>query len=550
MITNMKFGECLKRLLSILDISINRLSKAINVDNSLVNRWVNEKRIPPYKNVTYIERISEYLFKNILNSYQERHINELFLSICGDNGMEMNIKDKIKKMLLESQGYSIECKNREKRLSKSNQLNPTSQEEITKFLNRQFSFGKKENIEINSLQLTTYNQTSFMNLSSEDTIIIGNENILSIVISLLEAAASQKYSDNNTIYILFTGNRYNNELAHVKNAMLKAINSGWNIVLLLRLNNDIDRTIRFINFVQPLLSTGKFNTYYFKKYDISTIEKDLVIVPGIGALFCLAGTGHSGIDRAFYFKNSVAVDILKDYFNIKRSTQSHPLIKYYIGDNTIEYSNRLVEDEERMGNRFIYKYDFSILTLPENLYRKFLQRKKVSYDKMITALEFYRKRLDAFLSNVNYYKYYDIYSIDSINNIVIHKKFYLYSYMGVEIIDLEVQDIVEILQNIVNLLERYENYNMYFMSPIHSNNMNFANFYCVIKEKQAVLMESCDPFKKTPEVRLCIEEPTIIKAFEEYYREIIEQIPFIYKDKEEVIKWIKSQIVLFKTNYF
>ena len=91
---NMKFGECLKQLLSILGISMNQLSKAINVDSSLVNRWVNDKRIPLY-NTSYIEHISEYLSKNVTNTFQIQHLNKLFMDICKNGSSEDSIKDKI-----------------------------------------------------------------------------------------------------------------------------------------------------------------------------------------------------------------------------------------------------------------------------------------------------------------------------------------------------------------------------------------------------------------------------------------------------------------------
>jgi hypothetical protein len=115
--SNFKFGECLSLLLAILDISANRLSKTINVDSSLVNRWVNERRIPAYDSI-YIEKISEYFAKNIHNSFQIQRLNELYLKICGNKETAESPKEKIAKMLFEAQGFLLSVKETNQRRSK------------------------------------------------------------------------------------------------------------------------------------------------------------------------------------------------------------------------------------------------------------------------------------------------------------------------------------------------------------------------------------------------------------------------------------------------
>ena len=109
MIKKIRFGECLNMLLSALNISNNRLSKSINVDSSLISRWLHEKRIPSYR-TNYIENISEYLSQNILNSFQEQRLDEVINTLCENIDSKMSVKDKINKVLLEAQGYSLETK--------------------------------------------------------------------------------------------------------------------------------------------------------------------------------------------------------------------------------------------------------------------------------------------------------------------------------------------------------------------------------------------------------------------------------------------------------
>lgn len=161
---------------------------------------------------------------------------------------------------------------------------------------------------------------------------------------------------------------------------------------------------------------------------------------------------------------------------------------------------------------------------------------------MIRAKDFYKKRLNAFLSNIQIYKYIDIYCEYCITDLVKHKKLYLYSYKGVEIIDMEDADIIEHLRNIIYLLQTYNNYHI---GLIHKSTYGFlknVNFYCLVKERNAVLFEVYKNPESTEEMYLSIEEPMFVNAFNEYFKEIWENISPINKNKKSIIEWIQNQI--------
>jgi len=148
MITKVKFGKCLQLLLDSLNISGNRLSKEINVDSSLISRWIHEQRIPPYHS-NYIDSIATSLSQHILNSIQEENLNAVTNIVCGNISTDLSTKDRIMKALLEAQGRSLEGKKKE-----------TAQKKIL------------------------LNPIKKINLSKEDNnIIIGRKNVLDAMLS-------------------------------------------------------------------------------------------------------------------------------------------------------------------------------------------------------------------------------------------------------------------------------------------------------------------------------------------------------------------------------
>ena len=70
---NETFGECLKKLLKIMNLKGGTLAKGINVDPSLVYKWLRNERVPSYSS-SYIDSIADFLMKCIINSFQHTKI--------------------------------------------------------------------------------------------------------------------------------------------------------------------------------------------------------------------------------------------------------------------------------------------------------------------------------------------------------------------------------------------------------------------------------------------------------------------------------------------
>ncbi|WMJ85643.1 hypothetical protein [Anaerocolumna sp. MB42-C2] len=519
--TKMKFGECLNLLLSTFDISANRLSKAINVDSSLVNRWIHGKRIPPLS-TSYITNISEYLSKNVLNSFQLKLLNDIFLKVINDNEESLSNKDKIQKILLESQGNSLESKH------------TSLHDPAVHMVNQNFK---------SKLMPDT------IGLSNEDSIILGVNNVFTAGAQLIETAAIQKSSKDNTIYISL--NNDTDMLSTLptnyiswQNSLLKAIDNGWTVLFLLRFNNNTARTIRFIDFAKPLILTGKFIPYYFKKYDAITSGMDALIIPDIGALACFITKPYAGIDSAMIFKNKPAINVLCSYFNVLITAHSQPLMKYYTDEHIREYSKHLMENEESIGVRYLNKYGVSLQMVPEKLYKRLLERSSLPKEERFSALEYYKRRLHAFMLNTKHYEYKDIFFMESLRHIFKHGQILFYYNAGNEKLDITKSETIDLLRNVINLLKTNNNYHIALVHQNKQNELISGEFDCLLKERKALFLEAYPASGYLSDIRLSVEEPMLIKAYEEYIKDIWEQIAPINKDKKEVIRFFEAEIQL------
>lgn len=526
--TSILFGECLKLFLTSLDISNNRLSKAINVDSSLVNRWIHGKRVPPYHS-NYIESITEYLSHNVHNTLHEQQINLIYFNVFAENGMEHDISKKIQMVLLEAQGHSIEYDKRKKQELKHQLSDKVQTSNVT-----------------NEDQYSNLHQDvlPYTDLSTDDKVIFGVDNIFAASFYLLDRAANHKSKVHDFIYITYRSFIYSENTSHFikwREIIQKAINNGWKIILLVKMNHNTNRIIRFMNYMFPLIQTGKLILYYIKNYESIATGDELVVVPDIGVLSSFSTDLHSGSNCGLYITNKSAIHIYQSHFHAFLEKHAQPLMRFFSDRN--DYCSYLTESEDNIGNRFLYRYCFSVLTLPEHLYEKFIDKKKLASDAKNLAISFYRKRLSAFHSNIQTFEYKDVYMTASIKDLMKTHQFYFYSNTGNEAMYMDPDDIIEYLENIIHLLQKYENYKIAFLPESHYGE-NMESFCCVVKERITVLFEANNQSPNTQELHISITEPSFVKSTYEYFNELWEQIAPAYREKSEVIAWLKYQITI------
>ncbi len=527
---NMTFGECLKCMLSALEVSMNRLAKYINVDNSLVNRWVHEKRIPPYGSA-HIENIAEYLSKNVHNTFQISYINDIITKqgLWAEN--LSNTEDKIKKILFEAQGYSLECR-KKLLIKKKEMMSEIKHRDLieTKTIAYMKQFKGIEGI---------------IELSSNDKVIFGSDNIIKFLLELLNEASLIGRQDNKTIYITYNNSiiTANDEIVKTKKYFVRIIKKGWKIIFLLKLDNNVKRILSFIEFAMPLIKTGECIIYYYNNYGLSDEQRETFVIPEVGAMSIFVNNFNSEIKTAFYLKSITAINVFKEYFEVQLKNNAHPLIRHYSENEYKEFCRILSESEDSIGNRMVYTSNLSTMMLPEHIYLKLLNNCMLSDDIIKFAFKNYKKQCNAFKRNIKHYEYNEIYLMDSINSLIKSRKFYLYYYSGIKQVKLEIEDVIKLLERIIYNLKTYKNYNVLFINKKDEKLIMKEDFSFVLKERKTFFYECCYKLKNNyPAVRISVDEPFILKAFEEYFRKTWDHISPVYREKADVIRFLQRQI--------
>ena len=558
---NETFGECLKKLMKVLNLNGSVLAKGINVDSSLIYKWVRNERVPSYSS-SHIDSISDYFVKCIINSFQQEKVISV-LEECGfqiSEGELIDILNAIRKYLFESQGYSIE-------IFKNKTINekvkaPLKVKNSLKTLNTPFSVisnacGQTSIDNNHAYELSELNIPDDSSWDSENVKIIkGNNDVLYSALSLLQSAPSKPDNKDDEILIALNSStnfmhnykEYNVQWRHV---LFRVLNKGWTIIILLRLNDDRKNIFKIIEDMQFALSIGKYRIYYYNKNDEFAVN-ELIVVPKRGALYCFSSRIKNQVDSAFLFKSKQSIKLLSEHF-CQSFSSAKPLLHAYPSQISTEFQHKLTTVEENLGDRYVFKGGISTITIPMNLYEKYLEMSKKPKEETLLRLNYHRRRLDAFKNQIKYYKYKDIWFKEPIERLVSEKKYSFDKYYLLENNIPDDKDIVCHLENAVYMLERYENYEIAIVNE--NNYENISEMCWMIKENSSVLIETFNSHiqRKTKddyynsEINISISEKEVINAFRDYFIMIWSEISYHDKQKEEVINWLKNQIDLLKS---
>ena len=541
------FGECLAAILNALDLKCSKLAREINVDPSLIYKWLRGERVPPY-DTPYITLISDYVARKISNSYQRETIIDLLdkHEIGTPETNRMDIQNRIKLWLQEAQGYSMKLKKKASTRKRNNSDNVSS---IAGFLN---SIDTKRNeSEAGFKEHDSDINRNYFHSCDKIQVIKGRMEVLYSAIKLFNQAKKEPAPDDDMILITFNSEMdilLDDKDLRYKwlHALYDALSYGWNIILQIKLNNNIQRTIKIIEDLQILLSQGHLSIYYHKTNDDIFVLNELYIVPRTGALFCFSSNDGKQVDRAFWYHEKESIDALSSYF-FQYLSFAKPLLKSYPSQKTIEYLQALTEAEEVPGSKYVFKNGLSTVTIPLSLYEKYLKlgnntAQEISYRKFLHG-----KRLESFESQVKHYDFKDICFIESLERLVKSKKYSFDEYYMLEDRTPSNEDIICYLENIINLLRKHDNYEIAFVSEKDFKSM--SNICWVVKGNSSVFIETLDKGKMAgnndslaSEMNFMVTEKSIVNAFQDYFHRIWDDIPDEYKNKRNSINLIQSLI--------
>lgn len=509
---NVTYGQCLSDILEAYDLKCSKLAREINIDSSLIYKWLRNERVPPYDS-PYIELIINCLSKREINIHQRKALIE----VLNDNEIEVFepndtlILKHLKSILQNAQAYSIKLHDKLKNNRRGYQKDKHSICDSVQVF--------RGSTDVLHAAVSLLDQALKIPLPSRDSIIVTIDSELKLL--LLEKSLSRQF--------------------FLKLHELQ--NKGWKLIMEIKLDHNIDRIIKIIEDIQMLLSGGNLSIYYLDKLGNNPVMgNELIVVPELGALLGFSAFTKGVIDSAFLFRSKNSMDLLSAQF-FQSINYAKPLIKTYPSQMSMEFHQVFAESERMPGDKYVFKGGLSTTTIPLDLYEKYLNDSGMMNQELSNRISLHKRRLNAFEDLVPHYKYLDICFTESILDLV-NKKTYPFDekYLTLNYTPNN-SDIVRHLENVISMLERYDNYNIAFVSKTQFKKMHRINW--MIKGSYCVMIEvfdqnSIDYFNS--KTNFSITETRIVNTFHDYFNILWDSIPEKGKDKYRTILWVKSLI--------
>ncbi|MTI66979.1 MAG: helix-turn-helix transcriptional regulator [Firmicutes bacterium] len=534
------FGEYLSQLLKLRSWSAAKLARMINLDPSYVQKWVRGDRVPALQS-NHISNIVKALTYGIDNKHK-KGLFQLYINLLVKSGYKIDNINSIDLLIItlenalkETQVYSLTLDVSERKC-----VNIIETDKVIKSLS---------NINFSPTSSDLKTKKFEIEFNNMPNVLHGKKNILKGIISLFRKASEDRNNTKLNIMMTFQSEKNiisgcgKNLASDFKKSLIDALNKGYKLTHLSRLNQNITRTFNIVKDIISFVSKKvEYMPLYLEKYGLVSPANELIIVENIGAIVCYGTKELSDIDTAFVIKDKAGIKALINHFDLLLNSASE-LLEIYESEEQIY--KRAVNTDKCLSNMYSYGCSLNHFTYSYDIWEKYL--KKFSKDNSIIKphLKRIKLRYKAFFEQITNYKYYNILSKKAITHLI-SKESYL---SKIKYQKPEKQDIIDHIKNIIYLLENYDNYSIAFVNDdfIDSKKVSWE-----VKQNHSVILgyNNYDKTKENVNIKMYITEDTIVNSFSNYFEFLWEKASPYSKDKEQNIKWLKEQIKWYQSKTF
>jgi transcriptional regulator with XRE-family HTH domain len=331
--------------------------------------------------------------------------------------------------------------------------------------------------------------------------------------------------------------------------MRGALARGWKVQQIWRLNRDISRSVTLVQTMLDLVGAGAYESFFIPKHEALQTPYDLLIVPDHAAALFFATADGSTVDSALVTHDPAQIALLSAHFDLL-GKHAQPLIEAYPRRMVGLFDKVLVESEMRVPGRLFVKYSPSLMTEPAewssetSFWTERMREMGFAGTALTHRIESRRERLMALLAHAETTDYRDICTMQSIQDIA-QRGWYLRNAEARPTKGATVAERRQHLQNAIDVLRRYPHFQLGLLDDGAAEELRVTReTQWEILGAQRVLINarSLDSDDQPVDLDITLDEPGIVAAFVEHFESHWRRIAPQHRDKEWVIKWLDEQL--------
>jgi hypothetical protein len=334
-------------------------------------------------------------------------------------------------------------------------------------------------------------------------------------------------------------------------SLLKAVNNGWKIIHLIRLEpGESKRTYEFVsNSFNLFEGPGHYEPRCFNQKTILRPSYGLFLLPNEG-LTLFSAEVDSLVDSAIYTRDKQQLKILNNHY-LRLKDKTTPIFQEYSSYEQKGFVEKILKSEDEPGDRIIFSRRLSEITRPLKWYdtdhpwaqalTAYLTKtgpKGINYSEHIAHRKARAEKIEKYLGYAKYSCKY-IYPKSCFENFVKdgqHKPYYFKA---------DIKQRIEQIERILELL-KFDNYEIALVDGERPSIYDrIKPSFCEVQGSHTFFMEfwyeGNDPSEKNSKWFLT-EERLVVRSFQEYLSKIWKVIPDREKNKYDVIGFFEDQI--------
>jgi hypothetical protein len=327
-------------------------------------------------------------------------------------------------------------------------------------------------------------------------------------------------------------------------AIRGALSRKWRVEHIMRLDRDLRRTVPLVESMLDLLAVGDYRPYRLMTYEPLSPPYDLLIRPD-AALLLLATHHKRNVDAALLTRDTGQIALLRQHFALM-CEQAKPLLQSFRGEEANRFGPILTEAEENHPGRVFVKYGLSLFTEPASWSRpdshcaQMVARDGYDVDLFIAHRD---RRLAAFAKHVRTAVYRDICPMEAVE-MMVHDGYYMGTGKRDPLTKMPVPERKAHLENLVRVLREQENFELALVEADRDGIVvSQHTFWEVVGGTHALVnTQAYDGDGDRIPLEMIIDEPTLGAAFQHYFDSLWERISPRNRDKDYVIWWLERQL--------
>jgi transcriptional regulator with XRE-family HTH domain len=501
----MKFHEKLNLLLNMFNITNYQLAERLQVDVSLISRWRTGNRLPSDRS-SNLEDLADHIIQVASRE------SELY-SLMEQIGMPVNAQSEdtgsLHKTLIS--WFKDESTTKDLKL-------------IHQFMEKLDFFSYSSYMEPEDILQP---QSSDYSISNVYKGIQGKrEGILRFLNETLrmEPTTICMYSDEPLSWLTGDIEFY---MKWTK-LLPQLLRKGHKVILVHSVEKDLAEITTVIEKWLPLYMSGNVESYYYPKLQGSPFRHTLFVAGESAALTSasLINMSDSALNNFHTDKDRILP--LRETFQ-SLITLCQPLMKIYTDNNRIDYFNTLLEGESVFSDTYSFSQSISTITLPVEIISDVHKNAGWMKEK---AEAFLLDRQELFKNNLISYKFVDIISLPSVEDIIAERVILDLSHFfpGGPIPYKPEQYRLHLL-NVISILENYENYHVILL-----NQKLFSDIKILIRKNVFSIISKYSPRPVT----MYINYEGITDGLYDYINERIKEADQKAYDRNQVLLRLKA----------